>query len=62
MTQLAAVVCCQVYGVIDVGIVTCQVPREFPFDGLKEELGSGFGPAALEERMAAGSPHSEEDE
>ncbi|CAL5222708.1 g5111 [Coccomyxa viridis] len=38
------------------------VPREFPFDGLKEELGSGFGPAALEERMAAGSPHSEEDE
>ena len=41
--------------------VLCQVPREFPFDNLKEELGGGFGPAALEERMGAGI-HTEEDE
>ena len=30
-----------------------QTPREFPFDNLKEELGGGFGPQALEERMQA---------
>lgn len=28
-------------------------PKEFPFDDLKEELGGGFGPQALEERMKA---------
>jgi hypothetical protein len=30
-----------------------QTSREFPFDNLKEELGGGFGPQALEERMQA---------
>jgi len=28
-------------------------PREFPFDNLKEELGGGFGPQALDQRMQA---------
>ncbi len=62
LEQLAALMCAQVFQTIDMCIAMCQVPREFPFDGLKEELGGGFGPAALEERMGAGIPHAEEDE
>ena len=35
------------------GCLLLQTPKEFPFDDLKEELGGGFGPQALEERMKA---------
>ena len=35
------------------GWLLLQTPKEFPFDDLKEELGGGFGPQALEERMKA---------
>ena len=59
--------CSDVFNALEMVVVLpnmcflCQVPREFPFDNLKEELGGGFGPAALEERMRA-SIHTEEDE
>ena len=39
-----------------------QTPREYPFDNLQEELGGGFGPQALEERMQASIPHAEEED
>ena len=44
------------------GWLLLQTPKEFPFDDLKEELGGGFGPQALEERMKASMAQGEGEE